>query len=147
MALHQEAFDEALRPALSDKQPLAWRAAALLCNSIKPNDARVRAYLKRIVSFIPVAQDNQKRELLRICYGMELSAGLMSQLYSHAIEIWKDINKDPSIRINALKMLCKIVNKYPELTGEVLLLRNEYFLSTFPPPSTRCAIRLFASLK
>ena len=49
---HPEHFDEAIKLAISDKQPFAWRAAFLLTSCMEENDKRIQKYIKSIVEKI-----------------------------------------------------------------------------------------------
>jgi hypothetical protein len=133
MHAHPEAYDEAAKLAVTDKQPFAWRAAWLLWSCITPDDARIKKHLNKFIRYIPIAQQNQKRELLKIALSMKLSERQESRLFDVSIDLWKDISKDPSIRMMAFRMLLKITEKYPELIHEVLLLTNEHYLKTLSP--------------
>ncbi|MBI2416403.1 MAG: hypothetical protein HYV28_00545 [Ignavibacteriales bacterium] len=147
MNTHPEAFDEAVTLALSDKQPYSWRAAWLLWSCMKENDRRVKKHLGKIVAYLPVAKDNQKRELLKILFVMELDDEQEGRVFDACIALWKDITKDPSIRVNAFKMLLKIAEKYPELMHEILMLTDTHYLATLSPGAQHSVSKLIKCIK
>ncbi len=146
MHAHPEAFDEAATLAVTDKQPYAWRSAWLLWSCLTPNDARIKKHLNKFIRYIPAAQENQKRELLKIALSMKLSERQESRLFDISIDLWKDISKDPSIRMMAFRMLLKISEKYPELKTELLLLADEHYLKTLSPGIRHSIRRLITQL-
>jgi hypothetical protein len=147
MHAHPEAYDEAAKLAVTDKQPYAWRSAWLLWSCITPDDARIKKHLNKFIRYIPIAQQNQKRELLKIALSMKLSERQESRLFDVSIDLWKDISKDPSIRMMAFRMLLKIMEKYPELKGEILLLADEHYIKTLSPGIQHSIRRLLGQIK
>ncbi len=147
MNTHPEAYDEAAKLAVTDNQPYAWRSAWLLWSCITPDDARAKKHLNNFIKYIPAAQENQKRELLKIALSMKLSERQESRLFDISIDLWKDISKDPSIRMMAFRMLVKIAEKYPELKTEILLLADEHYLKTLSPGIQHSIRQLLRQIK
>ena len=124
---HPKSFKEAIKLAIADKQPYSWRAAWLLWSCMEKNDKRIRNYVKDIVHILPNRTDNQKRELLKILEQMEIKKEYEGLLFNHCVTIWEEIDKQPSVRLNAFKILAKITQRHPELFQEVILLtQNQY---------------------
>ncbi len=46
MVAHPEDFEEAIKLAISNKQPYSWRSAWLLWSCMEENDQRVQGYIK-----------------------------------------------------------------------------------------------------
>ncbi len=134
---HPEYFGEAVQLAISDKQPYSWRAAYLLWGSIEENDKRIRKNIKSIVDCIQGKEDGHQRELLKILYKMKINEKYEGQLFNICINLWEQIDKDPSVRINALKLIIKIVKKYPELVKEILFLTQDQYLKSLSPGAKR----------
>jgi hypothetical protein len=130
---HPDAFDEALTLALTDKQPFSWRAAYGLYNSLQENDLRVRKRVKKIIAYLPHSGKSQQRELMKILLLMKIPDSHEGTLYDIAVDFWKDINKDPSVRFTAFRMILKIAAKYPELNQEITLLLHDHYFSTLSP--------------
>ncbi len=143
MHSHPEAYSEAVSLAVSDKQPFSWRAAQLLWSCIKPDDPRIRRHLKKIITYLPFAVDNQKSQLFKILLLMNIPNNLGGLVLEESINCWKDITKMASLRFRALMMLLVISKRFPELSHEISLLHNEHFFSTFSPGVKRSAKRLF----
>ena len=146
METHPEAYEEALRLAVSDEQPYAWRAAWLLWSCMKENDRRIKTHIGKMVAYIPVARNNQKRELLKILLMMKLEDKYQGPLFDESIALWKNISLDPSVRITALKMMIKIAQKHPELSHEIRLLTQDQLLSTLSAGVKHSATKLIKSI-
>jgi hypothetical protein len=147
MHAHPEAYDEAAKLAVTDRQPFAWRAAWLLWSCISPNDRRIKKYINKFTAGIATARNNQKRELLKILLCVDLTEKQESKLFDQSIDIWKDIAKDPSIRLMAFKMLLKIAGKYPELKSELILLTDEHYLKTLSHGARHSMTKILRRLK
>lgn len=127
IVVHPESFEEAIKLAIADKQPYSWRAAWLLWSCMEKNDKRIRKYVKDIINVLPKRKDNQKRELLKILEQMEINEKLEGLLFNHCVDIWEKIDKQPSVRFNAFKILAKISKRHPELYKEIIsLTQNQY---------------------
>ncbi len=130
---HPEYFEEAIELAVSDKQPYSWRSAYVLWSVIEKNDKRIQKHIKNIVNTIKNKEDGHQRELLKILLMMELDEKYEGILFDICMNIWEQINKAPSVRINALKMIIKISNKHPELRQEISFLTQDHFLESLSP--------------
>ena len=130
MDAHPEDFEEAMKLAIADKRPYSWRAAWLLWSCMKENDQRVQKYIKRIIDSIPTKNDNQQRELFIILQKMELNEDYEGILLDICVNAWLKINKKPSVRFNAFKLIVKIAKKYPELSQEIGLLTQDQYLES-----------------
>lgn len=133
LASHPEDFDEAIKLAISDKQPYSWRAAWLLWSCMENNDKRVRGYIRNIIDAIPAMKDGQQRELLIILCKMELSEEYEGLVFSICVDVWEQIHKQPSVRIKAFHLIIKIMQKYPDLCHEIELLTQEQYMETLSP--------------
>lgn len=125
---HPEYFDEAIKLAISDKQPYSWRSAWLLWSCMSDNDERIQGYIEKIVDVIKTKNDNHQRELLKILLRMELDEKYEGLLFDICITIWESINKKPSIRFTAFKFMIKIVKKHPDLYNEITFLTEERYV-------------------
>jgi hypothetical protein len=127
---HPEYFNEAIELAISDNQPYAWRSAWLLWSCMKENDQRIRRYIQKIVKAVKTKNDGHQRELLKILYQMKLEPGQESILFDICLNIWQQIEKNPSVRFNALKFIIKIAKKHPELAHEIDYLLQDHYLDS-----------------
>ena len=64
---------------------------------------------------------------------MKISEKHEGQIFDICIKIWKQINKAPSVRMNALKFLVKIAKKYPELFEEISIVTQNHYLESLSP--------------
>ena len=142
MNAHPECFEEAVELAVSDKQPYSWRAAWLLWSVIEENDKRIKKFIKRIVNAAKTNSDSHQRELLKILLMMELDEKYESVLFDLCMNIWEQISKAPSVRVNALKLIVKIANKHPELKKEISFLAQDHYLESLSPGARHSALKL-----
>jgi len=133
MHAHPEAFEEAVRLAVSDKQPYSWRAAWLLWSCIEPNDPRICGHIKRFIANLEYKDDGHQRELLKILLLMDLSEEDEGFLFNVCVSVWEKISKVPSVRLTALKLIVKIAGKYPDLSHEIKFLTQEQYLGSLSP--------------
>jgi hypothetical protein len=144
---HPEDFNEAIKLAISDKQPYSWRAAWLLWSCMDNNDPRIKRYLKKIIDTLPTLSDSQQRELLLILQRMELNDDYTGKLFNICVNIWEKLGKQPSVRINAFKVIVKIAKKYPDLTDEIIYLTQFQYLDTLSKGVRRSVLKLIEGLK
>lgn len=133
METHQEAFEEAIQLAVSDKQPYSWRASWLLWSVMKDNDLRVQGSVSKIIDILPTLRDGQQRELFKILYKMELDEEYEGHIFNLCVDVWEKIHKQPSVRWNAIQLILKISKKHPDLFNEILLLTQEQYMETLSP--------------
>jgi hypothetical protein len=142
MASHPESFGEAIELALGDRQPYSWRAAWLLWSCMEENDSRIKKHIRRIIGSLKGKEDGHQRELLKILYLMDLDEKHEGSVFDHCIKIWEKINKRPSVRFNAFKMILKISRKHPELYQEIGLLLQDHYLDTLSPGIRQGLLRM-----
>jgi hypothetical protein len=130
MAAHPEDFEEAIKLAISDKQPYSWRAAWLLWSCMEENDQRIQRYIKDIISIISAKSDDHQRELLKILQQMEVNEEYEGLLFNLCLTVWEKINKKPSVRFNAFKMMVKIAKNHPDLSQEIIFLTQDQYMDS-----------------
>jgi len=146
MDTHPEVFEEAIQLAISDKQHYSWRAAWLLWSAMEENDKRIQKYIGKIVDAIKTKDDGHQRELLKILYQMELKEEYETILFDTCIDGWKQIDKNPSVRFNALKFIIKIAKKHPELSQEITFLTQDQYLESLSPAAKKSISRMVKEL-
>jgi len=139
---HPEVFEEAIELAVSDKQPYSWRAAWLLWSCIDENDKRLKKHIKKIVNALENKSDSHQRELLKILLMIELDERYEGILFDLCMDIWEQINKAPSVRINALRLIVKIANSHPELKQEISFLTQDHYLASLSPGARHSALKI-----
>lgn len=133
MKTHPEDFDEAIKLAISNKQPYSWRAAWLLWSCMEENDQRIQKYIKEIINSLKSKNDGHQRELLKILLQMELNKKYEGLVFNICLDVWEQLNKNPSVRFTALKFIIKIVKKHPELSKEITFLTQDQYLESLSP--------------
>lgn len=126
-------FEEAIQLALSDKQPLALRAAWLLWDCMEENDGRVVKYIDKIIAAIPSKKDNHQRELLKILHNVNMNKKYEGILFDICLNIWEKIQNQPSTRFTAFRFMIKITKTHPDLKGEMELLLQDKFTDNLSP--------------
>lgn len=130
---YPEILTTAVEFALTDRLPFSWRAAWLINNTMEYNDARILPKAGKIISYIPEAPDNQRRELLKILFHLQLTKNQKMKLFTVCGRLWKDIALESSVRGTALQMILSICGDFPALNTELELLLTEQYLSTLTP--------------
>jgi hypothetical protein len=146
MVSHPEDFMEVIGLALSDKQPYSWRAAWLLWSCMEKNDKRVQERIKDFIDAIPTKSDNQQRELFLILQNMELNEEVEGILFNICVNVWEKVNKKPSVRLNAFKLVVKIAKKYPELSNEIGFLTQNQYMNSLSPAARKSIFRMIKNL-
>ncbi len=144
---HPKSFEEAVQLALDDKQPYSWRAAWLLWSCMEENDSRIKVHIRNIIDRMGEKSDGHQRELLKILYLMDIDEESEGILFDHCIRIWERINKKPSVRFSAFKIILKISRKYPELSREIGLLTQDYYTDTLSKGIKHSLMRIINDLE
>jgi hypothetical protein len=147
MGVHPEAFVESINLALTDKQPYSWRAAWLLWSYIEENDIRVQPYINGIISTVSTKSDDHQRELLKILQKMELNNEVEGILFNVCVSVWEKINKKPSVRFNAFKMIIKIVQNHPELINEIDFITEKQYIDSLSSSAKKSIFKMVNGLK
>ncbi len=142
LEVHPEAFNEAAKWAISDKQPWACRAAWLLWSCMEENDLRMQLYIDRIVASLAFRKDDHQRELIKILLLMELSEEHEGVLFNVCAGLWEKISKKPSVRFTAFRMLVKIARKHNELSQEILLLTQDHYLDSLSSAARKSVMKM-----
>ncbi len=142
MDSHPEYFEEAIELAVSNKQPYSWRAAWLLWSCMEENDRRIHGYIKKIINSITDKNDGHQRELLKILLNMELDEEYEGFLFNVCMTVWEAINKKPSVRHTAFKIILKIAKRHPDLSNEIDFLTQNQYLDSLSPGVKRSIFRM-----
>jgi hypothetical protein len=144
MEVHPEDFEEAVKLAVADKQPYSWRAAWLLWSCMEQNDRRIRAYIKKIITALKSKNDDHQRELLKILLQMELDEKYEAFLFNFCSGVWEKINKKPSVRFTAFRLVIKIAKNHPDLYHEIELLTQDRYLDSLSAAARKSVLKLLA---
>lgn len=146
MNSHPEYFEEAIELAISNKQPYSWRAAFVLWSVIEENDKRIKKHMNKMVKALKGKSNGHQRELLKILLMMELAEKYEGILFDICMNVWEQISKSPSVRVNALKMIIKIAEKHPELKKEILFLAQDHYLESLSPGARHSVKKIMSEL-
>lgn len=135
-------FNEVVKIALSEEQPMAWRAAWILNSSIKKNDVRLINQIPKIINFLDGRDDGHLRELLKLLDKMTIPDEEEGKLFDICISTWEILGKSPSVRITAFKLLVKIAKKYPELAEELSFLTHSDYIEPLSPGIKNSVLKL-----
>lgn len=130
---HPAYFDKALTIALQNEQPFSWRAAWMICGTMKKNDPRVKPHIQELIATIPGLEDGHQRELLKILLKMDLTEDFESLLFDLSVSLWEQVRKTSSIRCFAFKGMIKVAKKYPELNNEIISLCQPHLINPLSP--------------
>lgn len=133
MATYPEDFEQAIKLAISNKQPYSWRAAWLLWSCMEKNDRRIQPYIKKIIDSFTTKNDGHQRELLKILLQMELNEEYEGFLFNVCVTVWEKINKKPSVRFTAFQIIVKIAKKHPDLFHEIVFLTQNQYMDSLSP--------------
>lgn len=146
MNSHEDAFEEAIELAISDKQPYAWRAAWLLWSCLETNDTRIQNYSQSIIDSLATKSDGHQRELLKILLILELSEKQEGYLFNFCATVWEKINKRPSVRLTALKLMLKIAKKHPDLSQEIIFLTQDQYMDSLSKAVKKSVYKMISEL-
>lgn len=127
---NEKNFQNIFEFSLLKNEENSWRAAWIIGHAMKKNDSRIEPFIKTLIDSIPEKTDGHQRQLMIILEKMTISEDLEGFLFDHCLSIWEDINKIPSTRITAFKILIKIAKNHPELLSELELWTSDYFTET-----------------
>jgi hypothetical protein len=143
---HPESFAEAFKLAVSNNQPYAWRAAWLLHSCMHKNDSRIKGQIKKIIKALPSTHDGHQRELLHILLQMDLPDADEGPLFDTCVNIWEGIEKSPSVRVTAFRVIIKIAEHHPDLVNEINMLTQEHFIVSLSPGVRRSVAKLVSGI-
>ena len=113
---------------------------------MEENDKRIQKYIKSIVDTLETKDDGHQREPLKILLNMEVEEKYESILFDHCMDIWEQINKAPSVKVNALKFIIKIAKKHPELAKEITFLTEDHYLESLSPGAKHSVSKLMKKI-
>ena len=143
---HSEHFDEAIKLAISDHQPYAWRAALLIWSCMDFDDRRIQKHIKDIVHSLKSKSDGHQRELLKVLLQMNLDEKCSGSLFDMCVNVWEQIDKAPSVRFTALKFMIKVAKSHPNLSKEIVLLTQDRYLEPLSPSAKKSISKMMNEL-
>lgn len=135
-------FELALSIALKNEQPFAWRSAWLINHATVKNDQRIIKNTNRILKDIQKREDGHQRELLKLLQKIKVDENTEGIIFNECMTIWEDVDKIPSTRMIAFKMILSTVEKYPELMNEISFLMQEHYIETLTPGAKHSFLKM-----
>lgn len=129
----EEVYKAAIELALNNNHPLAWRAAWILAGCTQKNDPRIQPFVNNFIKEIHLKKDGHQREILRTLLLMKLDDEQEGHLFDICMTLWENINKTPSIRYLAFKVIYQICEKHSELKDELLFITQNQYLESLSP--------------
>ena len=130
---HPEEFDDTVILSHSTKDPRAWRACWIVYHCMKNDDPRIIPYVDPMIEALPLLKDGHQRELLKIILRMKLNEDQEGRLFNVALNIWESVKKQPSVRHTAIKIILKVIKKYPELWLDLRHVMSDEYLKSLSP--------------
>lgn len=144
---HPEYFDEAVSLAISDKQPYAWRSAWLLFSCMDEDDKRVKPKKMALIDAIEGKKDGHQRELIKVATKMKLNEDEEGHLFNTCMNLWENIQKQPSVRYICITFILGFAEKYPEIKNEIIYLTEDQYLETLSPGIKHAIIKMVEDIK
>jgi len=116
---HPEFIEDIITFALSDEQPIGWRAAYLLNQVVKSHKEKLSEFIPVILAETLEKTSGHQRELIKILSQFKLKDEETGKLFDLCIRIWENITNSPSERITALKFILMTTDEYSELKNEI----------------------------
>ena len=60
--------------------------------------------------------------------------------------VWEKINKKPSVRLTAFKIILKIAKKHPDLSHEIIFLTQNQYMDSLSPVVKRSVSRMIKEI-
>lgn len=134
-------FRELIEIALDNHVPASWRATFICHHQTTKNDPLLLPYLPQIIDAIPSKKDGHQRELLRLTLKMDVDEDLEGKLFDTCVTIWESVEKSPSVRMIAFKVIAKVASKYPEMKSEISFLTQDHYMESLSPGIKRSMLR------
>lgn len=78
---------------------------------------------------------------------MDINEELEGLLFNHCVSVWEKINKKPSVRFNAFKVLIKIAQKHPDLSREIVFLTQDQYMDSLSPAVNKSISEMLKELR
>ncbi len=144
---HPEGTRELADLALSNEEPVGWRATWIL-RKVVPADSdlisrRISGALERFSNF----NESQQREWLKTLFDQPLTEDQEGQLFDLCLQSWSRIHAHSALRITAFEWLARIVEKYPELYLEISHVTTNEYVEPLKPGIRKIFLRRLSKLE
>lgn len=146
LASNPDKVEETFQLAFQSEAPVSWRAAWVLNHAMEKNDARIKAHESQIIEILSTKEDGHQRELLKLLEKIDIHEDLEGVLFDKCVSIWEAVEKSPSVRVVAFRVLANVAVKYPEMKNEIEFLVQDHYLDSLSPGIKRSLQKVYASL-
>ncbi|MFT6802709.1 MAG: hypothetical protein ACI9GM_001054 [Salibacteraceae bacterium] len=146
LAANPDQVEETFQLAFTSEKPESWRAAWVLNHATSKNDIRIKKHAQHIIDILSTKEDGHQRELLKLLAKIEISEELEGVLFDKCVTIWEAVEKSPSVRIIAFRILVKVAKKYPEMKNEIEFLTQSHYTDPLSPGIKRSLEKVYQSL-
>ncbi len=126
-------MEETFQLALGSETPVSWRAAWVLNHATSKNDQRIKNHASKIIEILNTKEDGHQRELLKLLDKIEIDEELEGILFDKCVTIWEAVEKSPSVRVVAFRVLAQVAIKYPEMKNELAFLTQDHYVDSLSP--------------
>ena len=141
-----EKMDETFRIALGNERPIAWRAAWVLNHALKKETLLIKLHEAELIESLPHKEAGHQRELLKLLEKIEIDEEYEGILFDQCVSIWESIEKSPSVRVVAFRVIGKIATKYPEMKNEIEFLTQDHYVEGLSPGIKRSFQKILAKM-
>lgn len=142
---HRQARDD-FKVIMLLAQGYAWRAAWLIRDAIQPQDD-FSSFIPQAIEVLPRLKDGHQREILKVLELLTIDEATEGPLFDVCMGIWESPGKSPSVRMNAMLFILKMVKKYPELQAELTHLTQAHYMESLSPGVKRALEKRVRLLK
>jgi hypothetical protein len=144
---HPELEEYTIQLAYQNLDPQSWRACWLTQLVCTKNDPRLKPHINEMIQSLIGKSDGHQRELLKVIQKADWNEDQEGYLFEQCLSICGSIEKSPSVRITAFRVLAKLIGKYPELWYEIQFIIEEDYLDTLSHGIKNGFIKELAALK
>jgi len=119
----------------------SWRAAWVINHLTWKKDNRIAPVISDIINSVVGKKDGKQRELLKIVSKQPLTEEQEGYFFDVCMNLWKDINKKPSVRYYCMIFIHKMSEKYPEIENELEHLLGDYYTKTLSSDIQRSLLK------
>lgn len=143
---NHDKMDETFELALGNNQPVSWRAAWVLNHALSKGNPIIKLHEAKILETLPHREAGHQRELMKLLEKIEMDEELEGVLFDHCVTIWESVEKQPSVRVVAFRIISQIAMKYPEMKNEIEFLTQDHYTEGLSPGIKRSFAKILAKI-
>ena len=95
---------------------------------LKKEDLLIKLHEPEILEVLPHKEAGHQRELLKLLEKIDIDEEYEGVLFDQCVSIWESIEKAPSVRVVAFRVIAKIAANYPEMKNEIRFLNQDHYV-------------------